>query len=182
MKVTLFALFTTLLMVGCGSPDLDDPEKMKEIIAEAIEISIQKRGKEGEEIYYAPNENTPFTGWAKELYIKDKVKTLEQFKDGKLVSIYDFHENGQKMGCGFYKDGKLNGIATEWYKNGQKREEKDYKDGKVVSAVVWKPNGEKCSVTNVKNGDGISVIYNDDGEEKWHDEYKNGNFFKANPR
>ena len=35
-----------------------------------------------------------------------------------------------------------------------------------MSAKVWKPNGEKCPVTNVVDGNGLVVIYDDDGFNK----------------
>ena len=51
MKAILLSLFVALLMVGCGGLDLDDPETLDKIIAEAIEgTSLQKRGKKGEEL------------------------------------------------------------------------------------------------------------------------------------
>ena len=37
MKKLLLAMFVALLMVGCGSPDLDDKETLDGIIAEAID-------------------------------------------------------------------------------------------------------------------------------------------------
>jgi len=47
-------------------------------------------------------------------------------------------------------------------------------EGKIASAQVWKPNGEKCPVTNLKDGNGIIVIYNDDGTEKVRFTFKDG--------
>jgi hypothetical protein len=34
--------------------------------------------------------------------------------------------------------------------------------------------GEKCPVTNVKDGNGVLVIYKDDGTERFRETYKNG--------
>ena len=108
MKAILFALFVALLMVGCGTPDLDDKETRDKIIAEAIDgDTLQERGKDGEKLAYAPNQETPYTGWAKEMYDNGQIEMLAQIKDGK-------------------KDGLL----TSWYENGQKRWERNYKDGK----------------------------------------------------
>ena len=86
MKKLLTALFVALLMVGCASEDdatpsdpvdssttpevadspkaidLNDPETLDEIIAEAINYKkLQFRGA----ISYAPNQQTPYTGWVK---------------------------------------------------------------------------------------------------------------------
>jgi antitoxin component YwqK of YwqJK toxin-antitoxin module len=73
-----------LLIAGCGSPDLDDKETLDEIIAKAIdEDKLQKRGKKGEELYYAPNKQTPYTGWSKSMYDNEQIAGLVQLKDGK---------------------------------------------------------------------------------------------------
>jgi len=39
---------------------------------------------------------------------------------------------------------------------------------------VWKPNGEKCPFTNVKDGNGLWVWYNEDGVESTRETYKDG--------
>ena len=39
---------------------------------------------------------------------------------------------------------------------------------------VWEPNGEKCPVTNVKDGNGGLVLYNEDGTEYRRLTYKDG--------
>ena len=43
-----------------------------------------------------------------------------------------------------------------------------------MSIVAWQPNGEKCPVTNLKDGNGVSVRYNDDGTEDGRLTYKDG--------
>ena len=85
-----------------------------------------------------------------------------------------WYENGQKLVEENIKDGKSEGLLTMWYENGQKQGEENYKDGKLVSSTVWKPNGEKCSITNVVDGNGVAVVYNDDGTEDRRNTYKNG--------
>ena len=64
---------------------------------------IQYRGEYPNQIAYLPNQDTPFTG-----------------------RVEDFHENGQKKEEGNYKDGKADGLWTEWYENGQKSSEDHY--------------------------------------------------------
>ena len=118
MKAILFATFVALLMVGCGGPDLDDKETLVKVIAEAIDgDTLQLRGKEGEKkLAHAPNQETPYTGWVKEMYDNGQIKVLMQVEGGKTLTI-----------------------------------------------VSWKPNGEKCLDTNLVNGNGVVVLYNDDG-------------------
>ena len=101
------------------------------------------------------------------------------YKDGKHNGLWKhWYENGQKKGEGNFKDGKPNGLATLWYENGQKERETNFKDGEslplVWTALVWKPNGVKCPVTNVNNGNGVLVDYNEDGTEKNRLTFKDG--------
>ena len=44
----------------------------------------------------------------------------------------------------------------------------------MQSGIKWQPNGEICPVTNVKDGNGISVLYNEDGTEKERFTFKDG--------
>jgi antitoxin component YwqK of YwqJK toxin-antitoxin module len=216
MKATLFALFVALPMFGCGessapsdpveSPkaiDLDDKETREKIAAEAIEMDEEKFQMRGG-LIYASNQQTPYTGWVKELrdayHLNEKtgkwVVALVHVKDGKPIVTTIFRRDGSKkdqnnftdgkvtMRSRWYtdgskrelnvKDGKKYGLSTHWYDNGQKEAEVNWKDGKLMSAVAWKRNGEKCPVTNVKDGTGVIVYYNDDGTEISRDVYKDG--------
>ena len=44
-----------------------------------------------------------------------------------LVKEINWHENGQKLKEGTYKDGERDGLYTVWYKNGQKEYEGTWK-------------------------------------------------------
>ena len=261
MKAMLFALFVALIMVGCGEPDLSDPDVVEDATADAVDWS-KLQDRDG--VTYLPNTDKPFSGYAKRGYENEQVEILAQFKDGYVVRVKQWqengvsrwdvglmegkvgikgmpwksrptikevghgpatvwHENGQKKEEGNFKDGKRDGPATkwyengqkmyevnfkddkldgrmtwwhtneqkyeeknwkdgkrdglwtEWYYNGQKKLERSYKDGKLMSAESWKPNGEKCPVTNVKDGNGGLVLYNEDGTEwgrAWHKDGK----------
>ena len=158
IKKLLVAMFVALLMTGCGgdtkkpggdSPesnqssgevtkiDLDDPETRKRIIAEAIDgKKLQVRGKEGEKLAYAPDEQNPYSGWTKKMHDTDwlpqPIESLWQFKDGKPDGhVISWHENGQKKGETTFKGGKKYGLETFWYENGQKEFEGNNKDGKL---------------------------------------------------
>ena len=95
----------------------------------------------------------------------------EIIQDGPYTEYYG---NGQKEFEGSYKDGKEDGPSTWWYSNGQKSLEWSYKDGKPVTLVGWKPNGEKCPETNIVDGNGVVVIYREDGTEGGRSTYKDG--------
>ena len=133
--------------------DLDDNETRNRIIAEAIDLEkLMERGYEvgGEKLAYAANQETLYSGWIKAMHGNGQVRRLGQFKDGEWVS------------------------STYYYSNGQKSSEYTHKDGKAMTVVRWKPNGEKCPVTNVVDGNGVVVIYDDDGTEGYRQTYKDG--------
>jgi len=44
----------------------------------------------------------------------------------------------------------------------------------MMTQTRWKPNGEKCPVTNVVNGNGVVVVYEEDGTERVRLNFKNG--------
>ena len=43
-----------------------------------------------------------------------------------------------------------------------------------MSVEVWKPNGEKCPNTTLKDGNGVLVIYKDDGTVNTRTTYMEG--------
>jgi len=168
---------------------------LDKIIAEAIDDSrLEWRGKEGEELYYASPHSPhsphsgpapiklseeikqkPYSGASKSMHENGQIRFLNQYKDGKQEGLaFWWYENGQKAWKSTWEDGKQEGHFTAWYENGQKSHESTYKDGKLITAVAWKPNGEKCPVTNVVNGNGVLVRYNDDGMEDRRFFYQNG--------
>ena len=108
MKFNSILFAVLVLLGGCGEPNLDDPETLDKILAEAIDKEkLQKRGEEGEKLFYAPNEQTPYTGWMKNMFNNGQVETLAH-----------------------YKNGEWDGLLTRWYDNGQKRAEGNFKDDK----------------------------------------------------
>ena len=161
--------------------------------------SLQKRGEHGNQLYYLPNQDVPFTGKAVAKWPDGQMKTQISYKDGKRHGLkahwYEsgqklseinykygkhhgpltvWYENGQWMRSGNHVDGKMVGVWTHWYENGQQRDELFYLGGYMGSAMVWKPDGEKCSMTDVKAGNGIMVKYMDDGTDLLRISYKDG--------
>ena len=161
--------------------------------------SLQKRGEDGNQLYYLPNQEVPFTGKAVSYYPNGRKMTEisykdgkqdglkshwyesgqkwveRNYKDGKMHGLYTmWYENGQWRRTGNHMNGKMVGIWTHWYENGQQRDELFYIDGYKESAIVWKPDGEKCSMTNVNAGNGVMVKYTDGGAEWMRISYKDG--------
>ena len=158
MKKLLAAMFVALLMVGCGDVTVD------------VEDLEYRNG-----VKYLPNEKTPFTGKAESFYENGQKKGEVNFKDGKEDGLFRWWgENGQKEAEGTYKEGKQDGLWTFWYENGQKKWEWNYKDGKLWTAIGWKPNGEKCPESNIKDWNGVWVLYDDDGTVSHRRTYKDG--------
>ena len=168
--------------------------------AETKEIGywlLEKRGEVGNQVAYF--QDKPYTGKTFGYYHKSSQKRGETiYKDGKKVHVTWWHKNGHKsqeqnfkdgawhgpvkhwhdngqikMDQNF-KDGRVVGLATNWYRNGQQANEINYKVGIMLSVQVWKPNGEKCPNTNLKSGNGVFVIYNDDGTEKIRTTFMDG--------
>jgi antitoxin component YwqK of YwqJK toxin-antitoxin module len=187
MKKLLAAMFVALLMFGCGEDaqnkavqneakiDLDDNETRNRIIAEAIESRYvdDVSTEDGKRLYRVPDKfelvedlragkisreelsvlqskTELFTGWCKRFYPNGQIAHLFQAKNGKILD------------------------AWSWYQSGKKQIEVKNKDGELWTAFAWKPNGEKCPVTNVVNGNGVWVMYEEDGTEKRRQTYKDG--------
>ena len=76
----------------------------------------------------------------------------------------------------------LDGNRTFYYKHptkpnkfsDKKKWQVYFKDEKLISSTSWKPDGQKCPETNVINGNGLLVLYNEDGTELSRSYYKNG--------
>ena len=176
-------------MVGFGEPDPSDPD-----------VVDWSKLEDRDGVAYLSNEETPYTGHSKGFHKNGQKAGEGNFKDGKKNGLWTtWHENGQKRDEITWKEDKPNGLATQWYENGQKKKEGNNKDGKpdglytlwyengqksgegtykeskLVTVVQWKFNGEKCPVTNIdEDGNGVWVLYNDGGTERFRYSYKNG--------
>jgi antitoxin component YwqK of YwqJK toxin-antitoxin module len=163
IKAILLSLFVFSFSLWGAEPKVVNVDK------------LQKRGEAGSQLTYIPNQDTPFTGKAVGYWPNGQKEMEWNYKDGiKEGLVNGWYESGQKAGEANYKDGKNDGLSTSWYKNGEKRIEQTCKDGKPMSAKAWKPNGEKCPVTNLKDGNGVWVVYDEAGTEWFRDTFKDG--------
>ena len=191
MKATLLAMFVALLMVGCGGADLDDPETLEEILTEAIDLNDTRKVTEGNRSLIHYYNDKPFSGWVKGNFGREGSSSLlGQLKNGKLHGLTRFwHENGNRGMELTFNEGNLEGPAKKWYFNGKIMYEGTLKKGPFDSLSLpwleckgWKPNGERCPVTNIKDGNGVLVIYNnEDGTESGRETYKNGESIDWSP-
>ena len=88
--------------------------------------------KKGDELLYASNEQTPYTGWVKQRWSAGQMRLLAR-----------------------------------------------YKNGKITTALAWRINGDKCPHTNLKDGNGVCVLYNENGTEMSRATYKDGEVVKT---
>ena len=77
-----------------------------------------------------------------------------------------------------YQVGQSN---TRWNEYGEKRWEiiytfdnLAYGDLLITTASSWLPDGSNCPLTNIKDGNGLVVLYYDDGKKMSQDKYKDG--------
>jgi antitoxin component YwqK of YwqJK toxin-antitoxin module len=125
--------------------------------------------KKGQERSARNYKNGKLHGLSTDWLENGQKRSEQNWKDGKLYGLWtEWHENGRKSMELTEKEGELDGLWTEWYENGQKKWEINRKEKKLISTESWKPNGEKCPVTNVKDGNGVVVLYKEDGAEKIH--------------
>ena len=83
---------------------------------------------------------------------------------------YYYHSTGKKEFDFNFKNGKRDGLNTEWYENGQKRGERTFKDGIQDGLWIgWFENGQKENEVTYKYGEIVEVIgmWNKDGSVKW---------------
>ena len=151
------------------------------------EIDAEKLQKRGDGIYYAINEEEPYSGKVVEFYDRGRKKSEQTFKNGKfhgLTTTWDFH--GQKKSEVGYENGMKSGPYRIWYGKGQLEVEGTYKDGKEDGKwVFWYFGGQrlfgyvnrqKQKECNYKNGmlDGQWVSWYENGQKEKEGAYKNG--------
>ena len=159
-NLILFAALVTLplLLGGCGEKSSskglesaseessDTPNSLSDADVERLlkEAVVLNSLEEREGVHYRPNESEPFSGWVKRMHDSGQLKSLFQFKDGKLDGhLTAWYENGKKEAEATFVDGKSDGLSTKWHENGQKKAEGTYKDGEEVSAKYWNSKGEE---------------------------------------
>lgn len=178
MRLLLQTLLIGVSVTGCIesppvkselSETLDVRDKVTRIKVIADAIKIENLGKKviNDEILYFDSSGQNFSGWAKGMYENGQIKTLVEFKEGKLSGIsLEWYENGVENSEYNWIAGKQVGRQREWYRNGQISLEGNFSGGKLFSAQAWKPDGEKCGQTKIEDGEGVLVYYDPNGNER----------------
>mgnify|MGYP001215658457 CR=1 FL=1 len=181
---------------------LDSEQLRQSAFSKAIELSRLTKEGDGDMVTYAdPNTGLPYTGWVKKTYPDSGVAFLFECKDGKQDGLHTawfengvkmiertwragvregpfiaYREDGQVDNRGYHKDNVRDGRFEEFYSSGEKKSVFQYKDGKIHEALRWNPEGSPCPHTNVKDGAGMIVYYNEDDNVSidYNETYLNG--------
>ena len=60
-------------------------------------------------------------------------------------------------------DGEMNGEWNQYYLNGNRHVDSMHDLGKIVAKKVWKVDGQLCPESNVENGNGSFIEYDENG-------------------
>ena len=126
------------------------------------EIEVDKLKLREDGLFYAENEDKPYSGKVTDFYIvydglniKSKKKKAEiVLKNGQASGLArEWYDNGQVKNEGEYKEGKSHGLWTYWRENGQKSDEITFKDGIYDGRRAhWYENGQKGQEGVFKDG------------------------------
>lgn len=115
---------------------------------------IQFRGPNEEQTAYLVNSKTPYTGKIEKVYANGQKAIEGAYKDGKKDGLWtEWYENGQKMSEGHFKKGMEEGVWTEWHENGQKARQVRFDQGKEEGfRSAWYDNGQQSEENHFKEG------------------------------
>ena len=164
----LVLLFAALLVAGCseeavtGDPEIDraikeaiDHDSLTLVmprVAESLEDCLlhEKRNDGSLLRHYSQ----PFSGWAKTTYDSGRVKSLQQYKEGKADGLKIWwYESGQKELEWRWKEGEAYGLWQSWHENGIRSHKLPFKNGKRDGQEAqWDEDGRLASETWHKKG------------------------------
>ena len=189
-----------LLLASCSIPDLNDENVLIDAKEDAIEFTtLTKEFMYGMMWLYVDDKNETFTGWVKETHPNQNIKLLGYLKKGQKQGIWiSWHENGNmksKFGwkndyyqgvfkfwypnknlgvTGQTKEGEVDGEWKQFYLNGNIHYHSINRVGELVSKKVWKVDGQLCPESNVENGNGSLIEYDENGTRIDKHIYQNG--------
>jgi uncharacterized protein (TIGR02145 family) len=157
LKICLTMIIIQLLVCGLGCSKGD---------REIKPAQLQKRG---DDLYYAVNEEKPYSGKVVELYGSGQKRSEISYKNGAIDGQWiSWHVNGQKKEQITYKAGQRSGKYTAWYSNGQKQKEGVYSSGSQTGQwSYWSRNGEKRETAVMTGNDGKRYMTVKIGGQWW---------------
>jgi len=95
-----------------------------------------------ENIFFNKDTDIPYSGRVLTVYENGQKEWEVTYKDGKEDGLVtQWYENGKKQLEVTFKDGGPDGLWTLWYENGKKKEEKTFKDGEEIFKKEWNEDG-----------------------------------------
>ena len=143
MKHTLLIITALMLVVGCSESDAQRSRNI--IVSDVIEYHDNEGIPKKIRVYDISRDKVALT--YKEIEFRRNGQKFSEltFKDGKKDGLgTEWYENGQKSAEGTYKDGEEDGLETYWYKNGQKMEELILHGRTINSRSCWDEDGNEC--------------------------------------
>lgn len=130
MKIIIYIFIFGLLASECGA----ESKVSKDIDSkEKITTVLENRN----EIAFLPKANEPFTGKYETYYPNGQKQVEANYKNGKKNGLEtEWREDGQKIIETNYEDGKINGLETLWSEDGRKKIETSYKDGQETNEPI----------------------------------------------
>ena len=195
----LLPIGTILVFLGCGNPDLTEPDVYQEALTEAIKLdSLERKRMYGMIMLYVDSKEEPFTGWVKTEtngsistlgFISkgqkqgtwmawhsngQKLSEIEWENDLMSGSFRTWHENGQVGTIGQTRDGEVDGAWKEYYENGKLEAHSINKMGTLVSIEVFMADGTYCKNSKVTQGRGTFIDYDTNGSALRSRTFENG--------
>ena len=111
---------------------------------DGLHITWFENGFKESEYTYKNGVKVEGSTWYVEQWYENGKKFIEyrEVETGNRTS-FSYHPNGQKEGETTFKDGKEDGLHTEWHENGQKAYEGTFKDGENISKKCWDEDGNE---------------------------------------
>ena len=174
----LFVASITLCLGDDAKLNLDDPSVRAAIEKKALDVhQVESRKENGQRLTYAINSQKPYTGWTKAYHGNAMLRYLCAFKDGREDGLStEFHESGHKKEETNYLSGMSQGLSKSWYWNGHKKEEAELKDSRLNGLrTAWHQNGQVMEKYNYINGyrHGLSNAWYESGQKKFETYWKN---------
>ncbi len=143
------------------------------------EINENQLQHRGDGLYYAVNEEKPYTGKAVKLYKNGQKGEELTFKNGKLHGLTtSWNSEGQKTTEINFENGVQSGAYRTWFENGQQRQVGALKDENTKHGhwTLWDSEGQKQSEGDYRDGKehGQWTYYYDNGQKMSEGHFKDG--------
>ena len=162
IKLTLPLLAALGLMIAAFYMGIMSDSEEKPTEPTVLKLSdIRKEN----DLIFAPNETTPFTGVVADYYEDGTLKSQTEVAEGRLQGLSEgWHENGQLQVKETFEQGVAHGLRQKWRADGSKESEGTIQNGQFEGTFrKWHPNGQLAE--EMKMTQGIAH-----GEAKsWHE-------------